>query len=118
MHEGVVMFSDAPLGDQSSDTDKFEFEGDFDFTMDRHPVLSVLVPLDVLKSLVSAGPSRFLEITQSEVVGLLGLIVRNPNTSEDNRAAAQSLVACSLIGQIQRLLSRGASQSIRMEVPL
>jgi hypothetical protein len=78
--------------DQSSDTDKFEFEGDLDFTLDRHPVLSVLIPLDVLKSLVSAGPSRFLKITQSDVVALLGLIVRNPETSDANRASAQELL--------------------------
>jgi hypothetical protein len=83
----MVVSDESTVGDVG-----FEFEGDFDFCLDRHPVLSILIPLDTLKSLVSAGPTRFLKITQSEVVGLLGLIARNPNTSEDNRAAAQSLL--------------------------
>jgi hypothetical protein len=83
----MVISDESTVGDVS-----FEFEGDFDFCLDRHPVLSVLIPLDTLKSLVSAGPSRFLKITQSEVVGLLGLMTRNPNTSEDNRVAAEDLL--------------------------
>lgn len=86
-----MILNPAATDDQPSDT-KFKFEGDLDFTLDPNPVLTVVVPLGVLESLVSSGPSRFLKITQSEVVGLLGLIVRNPNTSEDNRAAAQSLL--------------------------
>jgi transcriptional regulator with XRE-family HTH domain len=87
-----MILNPAATDDQSSDIAQFEFEGDIDFTLDRHPVLTVLLPLDVLKSLVSAGPSRFLKITQSEVVALLGLIVRNPETSDDNKVAAQSLL--------------------------
>jgi hypothetical protein len=86
----MVISDESTVGDAS-----FEFEGDFDFCLDRHPVLSVLIPLDTLKSLVSAGPSRFLKITQSEVVTLLGLVVRNPNTSEDNRVAAENLLELS-----------------------
>jgi hypothetical protein len=87
-----MILNPAATDDQSSDTDQFEFEADLDFALDCHPVLSVLIPLDVLKSLVSAGPSQFLKIKQSEVVALLGLIVRNPETSDTNRDAAEDLL--------------------------
>jgi hypothetical protein len=78
--------------DDAADATKFEFHADIDFTLDREPVLSLVVPMQTLKSLVAASPTQFLRITQGEIVALLGLIVRNPESSDINRSAAQELL--------------------------
>jgi hypothetical protein len=71
-------------------TDNFAFTGDFRFT-EKDAWLTFRIPTKVLRTLVGS-PTKRLQIERHEIVGLLGLIVRNPNTSESDLAIVRGLL--------------------------
>jgi hypothetical protein len=83
--------SDILAGD--TDVEWKHFEGDIEFEVaPGKALLSVVVPMDTLRDLIAGDPRGFLQIKQGTVAILLGQILRNPETSDVNKAGAQSLL--------------------------
>jgi hypothetical protein len=70
---------------------KFGFSGNLEFDQEI-PVLTMQVPLKVLKKLIAGPSTRSIEIQRHEIVGLLQIIKDNPETPEADRKIIKQLL--------------------------
>jgi plasmid maintenance system antidote protein VapI len=90
--EKAVFAAEEPYMTSSLPGMDFGFSGDLDFENPEIPVLTMQLPMRVLKALIAGPSSRFLYIQRHEIVGLLRIIEANPNTSESDLAVVRGLL--------------------------
>jgi hypothetical protein len=71
---------------------RFGFSGHIDFEDPEIPVLTMQIPIKILKRLIASSPSVFLEVKRSEIVGLLKIIAANPETPDAEREIVKNLL--------------------------
>ena len=73
----------------------FEMCGDFDFYQDR-AVLHVVIPMKMLRHLVGGGDSRYMTVTNPEVISILVQIYKNQQTTDEYRSEVKTLLELAL----------------------